>query len=78
MKSHSGMQTKSDTNNTHRGTVRAVLDQGNAEADALKQTAQTQTGGQQTDQHIDKTLTNKSANEAKTKRRSPTNRAEDQ
>jgi len=50
MKSHSGMQTKSDTNNTHRGTVRAVLDQGNAEADALKQTAQTQTGGQQTDQ----------------------------
>ena len=38
MSSHSGMQSRSNINNTHRGTAEAVLDQGDAEADALKQT----------------------------------------
>ncbi len=62
------MQSKKNTNNTHKGTAKAVLDQDNAEADTPKQTAQTQTGGQQTDQQIEQTGA---------QHRSPTNRAED-
>ncbi len=49
------MQSKKNTNNTHKGTAKAVLDQDNAEAATPKQTAQTQTGGQQTDQQIEQT-----------------------
>ena len=74
------MQSKKNTNNTHKGTAKAVLDQDNAEADTPKQTAQTQTGGQQTDQQIEQTgpqQTDQQIEQTGAQHRSPTNRAED-
>lgn len=54
---------QSNDNNTHRGTAKAVLGQGSAESDALKQT-----GCHVTDRQIE---------QAETRRMSPTNRADD-